>query len=198
MSYAPTNLKLAAADYGFAVERVYEAVDAAADVRRDADGTWRVKAGAKVRVKLTLVAPARRYHVALVDPLPAGLEPMNPALAVTGSIPEEQKDRAGELRLVVVAPLVRAPEPARRARRGVHVAAVGGRLHLHLRRARDDARHLRRPAREGRRDVRARDLRPRRERQVDSRVGGSLHLGRKKAGQSLKDCPAFLSLLFEA
>ncbi|MCA1619217.1 MAG: hypothetical protein LC795_07880 [Acidobacteria bacterium] len=90
MSYAPTNLKLAAADYGFAVERVYEAVDDPADVRRDADGTWRVKAGAKVRVKLTLVAPSRRYHVALVDPLPAGMEALNPALAVTGSIPEEK------------------------------------------------------------------------------------------------------------
>jgi hypothetical protein len=92
MSYAPSSLKLAAADYGFAVERRYEAVDDPSDVRRDADGTWRVKAGAKVRVKLTLVAPARRYHVALVDPLPAGLEAMNPALAVTGSIPVEQKE----------------------------------------------------------------------------------------------------------
>ncbi|HEY0173740.1 MAG TPA: alpha-2-macroglobulin family protein [Pyrinomonadaceae bacterium] len=92
MSYAPSNLKLPAADYGFAVERVYEAVDDPADVRRDADGTWRVKAGAKVRVKLTLVAPARRYHVALVDPLPAGLEALNPALAVTGSIPEESRE----------------------------------------------------------------------------------------------------------
>ncbi|MET0624258.1 MAG: alpha-2-macroglobulin family protein [Pyrinomonadaceae bacterium] len=92
MSYAPSNLKLASADYGFAVERVYEAVDDPADVRRDADGTWRVKAGAKVRVKLTLVAPARRYHVALVDPLPAGLEAMNPSLAVTGSIPEESRE----------------------------------------------------------------------------------------------------------
>ena len=34
-----------------------------------------------------MVAPARRYHVALVDPLPAGLEPLNPALAVTGTVP---------------------------------------------------------------------------------------------------------------
>ena len=40
-----------------------------------------------MRVRLTMVAPARRYHVALVDPLPAGLEAMNPALAVTGSVP---------------------------------------------------------------------------------------------------------------
>jgi uncharacterized protein YfaS (alpha-2-macroglobulin family) len=31
----------------------------------------------------------RRYHVALVDPLPAGLEPMNPRLAVTGPIPQD-------------------------------------------------------------------------------------------------------------
>ena len=89
MQYAPSSLKLAAADYGFMVERKYEAVDNASDVRRDADGTWRIKAGAKVRVKLTMVAPTRRYHVALTDPLPAGLESLNPALAVTGRLPED-------------------------------------------------------------------------------------------------------------
>ncbi|HYH86067.1 MAG TPA: DUF6049 family protein, partial [Pyrinomonadaceae bacterium] len=93
MQYAPSSLKLAAADYGFTVERVYESVGDAGDVRRDSDGTWHIKAGAKVRVRLTLVAPARRYHVALVDPLPAGLEALNPALAVTGSIPEEEKTK---------------------------------------------------------------------------------------------------------
>jgi len=91
MDYAPTDLRMPPRDNGFTVEREYEAVDDKADVRRDADGTWRVKAGAKVRVKLTLVAPTRRYHVALVDPLPAGLEALNPALAVTGSIPEDEK-----------------------------------------------------------------------------------------------------------
>ncbi|MET0650425.1 MAG: DUF6049 family protein [Pyrinomonadaceae bacterium] len=96
MSYAPTNLKLAPADYGFAVERVYEPTGDAADVRRDADGTWRIKSGATVRVKLTVVAPARRYHVALVDPLPAGLEALNPALAVTGTIPEAQREQEPE------------------------------------------------------------------------------------------------------
>ena len=67
----------------------YEAVDDPSDVRRDADGTWRIKAGARVRVRLTMVRRARRYHVALVDPLPAGLEPLNPALAVTGAIPPD-------------------------------------------------------------------------------------------------------------
>ena len=39
-------------------------------------------------MKLEMVAPARRYHVALVDPLPAGLEPLNPALATTGTLPK--------------------------------------------------------------------------------------------------------------
>jgi uncharacterized protein YfaS (alpha-2-macroglobulin family) len=91
MQYAPSSLKLAAADYGFTVARVYEALDDPSDVRRDADGTWRIKAGSKVRVRLTLGAPARRYHVALVDPLPAGLEALNPALAVTEAVPRDEK-----------------------------------------------------------------------------------------------------------
>lgn len=72
-------------DAGFTVLRTYEAVDDPADVRQDEDGTWIVKAGARVRVRLTMVAPNRRYHVALVDPLPAGFESLNPALAVTGA-----------------------------------------------------------------------------------------------------------------
>ena len=42
-----------------------------------------------MRVRLTMVADTRRYHVALADPLPAGLEILNPSLAVTGSIPQD-------------------------------------------------------------------------------------------------------------
>ena len=80
LRYAPADLKVPAASHGFTVRRRYEAMDDAKDVRRDKDGTWRVKAGARVRVKLTMVAPARRYHVALVDPLPAGLEAINAGL----------------------------------------------------------------------------------------------------------------------
>ncbi|HEV7745746.1 MAG TPA: DUF6049 family protein [Pyrinomonadaceae bacterium] len=86
--YAPSNLKLAAADYGFQLERKYEAIDDPADVQREPDGTWVIKAGARVRVHVTMSNPARRYHVALVDPLPAGLEPLNPELATTESVPE--------------------------------------------------------------------------------------------------------------
>ena len=74
-------------DEGFVVDRVYEGGDDPADVRRDADGTWHIRAGAKVRVRLTMVADAVRTHVALVDPLPAGLEALNPALAVSQTVP---------------------------------------------------------------------------------------------------------------
>lgn len=96
MQYAPTDLKLPPADHGFVVSRTYEGADAPADVKRDPDGTWRVKAGAKVRVRVTMVAQSRRYHVALVDPIPAGLEPLNPALAVTGEIPKDPKAEASQ------------------------------------------------------------------------------------------------------
>lgn len=93
MEYAPLSLKLDPADHGFAVERVYEGVDEASDVTRQADGTWVIKSGSRVRVRLTMAAPSRRYHVALVDPMPAGLESMNPALAVTGDVPADPKSR---------------------------------------------------------------------------------------------------------
>ena len=96
MNYAPRDLDLEAADYGFAVERAYEPIDDDADVSQDEDGTWRIKAGARVRVRLTMVAPMRRYHVALVDPLPAGLEPVNPDLAVTGTLPADPSANQGD------------------------------------------------------------------------------------------------------
>jgi uncharacterized protein YfaS (alpha-2-macroglobulin family) len=89
LRYAPTSLKQEPLDMGFVVSRKYEAVDDPADVSQDADGTWHIKAGARVRVHLTLVADNRRYHVALVDRLPAGLEIVNPALAVSASAPTD-------------------------------------------------------------------------------------------------------------
>ena len=92
MKYAPKNLKLEPADYGFTVLRKYEAVDDADDVRQNPDGSWTIKSGARVRVHLTMVAQARRYHVALVDNLPAGLEILNPGLAVTEVIPPDAQN----------------------------------------------------------------------------------------------------------
>ncbi|HXB55808.1 MAG TPA: alpha-2-macroglobulin family protein [Vicinamibacteria bacterium] len=87
LQYAPADLRLPPAERGFTVERAYEGADDKTDVRRDPDGTWRLRAGARVRVRLTMVSSARRFHVALVDPLPAGLEALNPALATTGTLP---------------------------------------------------------------------------------------------------------------
>jgi len=92
LRYAPTDLGLDPLDMGFVVQRTYEAVDDPADVRQDENGVWHIKAGARVRVRLTMVAVSRRYHVALVDRLPAGLEPINPALAVSESVPADPND----------------------------------------------------------------------------------------------------------
>jgi uncharacterized protein YfaS (alpha-2-macroglobulin family) len=89
LTYAPTDLSLDPLDMGFVVERSYEGVDNPEDVSRDNDGVWQIKAGTRVKVIIKMVADNRRYHVALVDPLPAGLEIINPALAVSQSIPQD-------------------------------------------------------------------------------------------------------------
>jgi alpha-2-macroglobulin len=95
MKYAPKNLRLDPADYGFTILRKYEPVDDPADVKQNADGSWAIKSGARVRVRLTMVAQARRYHVALVDNLPAGLEILNPSLAVTEAVPPDTGGNTG-------------------------------------------------------------------------------------------------------
>jgi hypothetical protein len=89
LRYAPTDLELEPLDMGFVVQRAYEGVDNTEDVYQDIEGVWHIKAGTRVRVRLSMVADNRHYHVALVDPLPAGLEIVNPALAVSGSIPAD-------------------------------------------------------------------------------------------------------------
>ncbi|MDX1614518.1 MAG: alpha-2-macroglobulin family protein [Candidatus Promineifilaceae bacterium] len=89
LRYAPTDLELDPLDRGFVVQRTYEALDDPDDVFHDDNGVWHVKAGARVRVRLEMVASNRRYHVALVDPLPAGLEIVKPALAVSSDVPED-------------------------------------------------------------------------------------------------------------
>ncbi len=92
MKYAPDDLVLDPLDMGFTVQRRYEAVDDPDDVVQDENGAWRVKAGARVRVRVNMVANTRRYHVALIDPLPAGFEIINPALAVSESVPGDAND----------------------------------------------------------------------------------------------------------
>ena len=96
MRYAPKNLRLEPADHGFYVERTYESVDKPDDVKKHDNGVWHVKAGARVRVKLTMVAEGRRTHVALVDPLPAGFEALNPDLVGTQRAAPEATPDPGE------------------------------------------------------------------------------------------------------
>jgi len=93
LRYAPDDFDLDPLDRGFVVERRYEAVDDEGDVWQDDDGVWHIKAGAEVRIKITMVNDTRRTNMALIDQLPAGLEPSNPALAVTADVaPEEAED----------------------------------------------------------------------------------------------------------
>lgn len=79
--HATARIDVPAIDNGMRVARRYLAVDDPRDVQRQPDGRWRFRAGARVRVEIALVAPAERHHVALIDPLPAGLEPLNPMFA---------------------------------------------------------------------------------------------------------------------
>ena len=95
LRYAPDDLDLDPLDRGFVVQRSYEAVDDPGDVRLDDDGVWHVQAGAQVRVNVTMVNDSRRTNMALVDPMPAGFEPLNPALAVTGEIGARRGGGAG-------------------------------------------------------------------------------------------------------
>ena len=83
LRYASDDLALDPRDEGFAVVREYEAVDDPGAVTRGPDGIWRIKPGAMVRVTLTMVADSNRTNMVLVDPLPAGLEAVNPSLAAS-------------------------------------------------------------------------------------------------------------------
>ena len=85
LRYAPDDLDLDPLDRGFVVQRSYEAVGDPGDVWLDDDGVWHVLAGAEVRVNVTMVNDSRRTNMVLIDPLPAGFESLNPALAVTGA-----------------------------------------------------------------------------------------------------------------
>ncbi len=91
--YAPRDPDPPEAQRGFTVTRTYRGMDRADDVWQDADGVIHVRAGARVEVDVTLVAPARRYHVVLIDPLPAGFEVQNPSLAGYGPLPGDRSAR---------------------------------------------------------------------------------------------------------
>ncbi|CAF2888260.1 unnamed protein product [Rotaria sp. Silwood2] len=80
MNYAPSSLQLNEVNYGFKIERTYTAIDDPSHVQKQSDGTWKFKLQKKIRVTLTMATTQRRYHIALIDYLPAGCEPLNTKL----------------------------------------------------------------------------------------------------------------------
>jgi alpha-2-macroglobulin len=81
ITYAPKRLDVPALDAGFIVRRSYRAVDDPGDVVETPRG-YRIRLGAKVLVTLEAINTTTRHAVALVDPIPAGLEPVNENLAI--------------------------------------------------------------------------------------------------------------------
>jgi len=94
INYALKSEEIKARDNGFIVERSYVHVDAPEDVKIDGiTSQIIVKAGKRVKVTLKLTNKSRRYHVALVDKLPAGLEVLNPALKGTQGLPKDLNEQ---------------------------------------------------------------------------------------------------------
>lgn len=104
INYAPLNVPKALT-CGFKVERFYEGVDYESDVvvlsssngdddEEEGKLVYQIKAGKKVRVTLKMSNEAIRYHVALVDKLPAGFEALNPALRGTETVPDKNPQEA--------------------------------------------------------------------------------------------------------
>lgn len=76
-TYVPEAITASAESHGMSVSRTYEALDKPEDVQKTKEG-WVVKAGARVRIHLEIIANGPRHHVALFDRLPAGFEPLHP------------------------------------------------------------------------------------------------------------------------
>jgi uncharacterized protein YfaS (alpha-2-macroglobulin family) len=83
ITYAPKQADLPALDAGFVVRRSYKGVDDPDDVVELPGGGWKIKLGARVLVQLDALNTSQRHAVALVDPLPAGLEPVDTNLATS-------------------------------------------------------------------------------------------------------------------
>ncbi|KAH7352881.1 hypothetical protein KP509_19G068600 [Ceratopteris richardii] len=90
LEYTPRLLQQRAVSYGFSITRIYEGVRSPLHAVYDANTqTWELAAGEKVKVTLSLGTNCVRHHVALVDYLPAGCEPINPALEALSAAGKE-------------------------------------------------------------------------------------------------------------
>jgi uncharacterized protein YfaS (alpha-2-macroglobulin family) len=66
------------------------ATDAPIDPRKG------VKVGSMVRVRVTVSSPEWRNHLAVDDPVPAGLEPLNTKLVTSGGVPKKKEKRGSD------------------------------------------------------------------------------------------------------
>lgn len=85
MSYVPSNLKLPAEERGFSVIRKYEAIEEKDSVVLKTDGSYEIKAGKYVRVRLTVIVPDRKYYAVIDDPFPGGFEGVDMQLRTSAS-----------------------------------------------------------------------------------------------------------------
>jgi len=87
LTYAPRSTVIEAYSSGFTITRQYVSMDKKDDVIYDEnEKIYKVKAGARVKIQLSMTNQIRRFHVALVDYLPAAFEPLNPSLKGTGNV----------------------------------------------------------------------------------------------------------------
>ena len=84
LRYASSAPVLEGLDQGFAVRREYRRA-AASGAETGEPPSAAFAAGDLVRVTLTLVVPKERRYVAVTDPLPAGLEPVETLFATTAA-----------------------------------------------------------------------------------------------------------------
>src|SRR5262249_21505727 len=91
LSYAADALYQQGLDSGFAISRTYTVVDSNGKTVRE---TNTFQPGDLVRVTLDLELTKERRFIALVDPLPAGLEPIESWFETTAAKEAEQQERS--------------------------------------------------------------------------------------------------------
>ena len=89
LDYVLTSFDLSPLSAGFSISRKYFPVDNVNDVKIE-EGVWIVKSGSRIKITISIFTQSQRYHVAMVDKLPAGFEVLNPALSNTEKIPKSQ------------------------------------------------------------------------------------------------------------
>ena len=102
LKYALKNPSKKGKHKGFQVQRHYEVKQGQKWV--EVQDEINIKRGDLVRVTLKVTTPATRYQVALIDQLPAGLEPLNAALATTSKKALEGLNEASSIFTAKAAP----------------------------------------------------------------------------------------------